>query len=196
MTRYATKKLCQNLDSYFRIILRISQPDISPGQVTNLAMHDDFVPGGKELDSQHAWKQVPTVRETGRKVQENTSRWHSHYLWRHDLEFQFLNQIPGFMTRLGLIGYKNRLHTRIQKQQSGEFLLPGQDINLVVKTGIWFQKLESKNSWVIFCTSYVITQVNTSFWGNSSHLWTIFSQFWCTFCALYILWSGQNQANF
>ena len=64
----------------------------------------------------------------------------------------------------------------------GEFLLPSQEINLVVKSGIYSQKLESKTfelfSHVVRDNSgrYVILVY------FSSHSRAIFSHFWCTIC--------------
>ena len=66
----------------------------------------------------------------------------------------------------------------------GEFLLPGQYISLVVKSGIFSQKLESKNFWSIFMP-HVNAQVDTSFWCNFSHFLGIFSHFLCVFCTFY-----------
>ena len=53
----------------------------------------------------------------------------------------------------------------------GEVLLPNQDISLVVKSGICFQKFLS-----YFWASHVITQVDTSFWTLFSHFWESFGK--------------------
>ena len=56
--------------------------------------------------------------------------------------------------------------------KNGKFLLPGQNTGLVVKSGICFQKLESKTFWTL-----VINQVDTSFWCNFLHFSTIIGRF-------------------
>ena len=118
---------------------------------------------------QEKWAQnVSASRDTINCVQKtckhNTNSKNDITIFR----FQYFSQISDFGTRLsswpsnkslpsgylfsgvylkfaGLKTSKNSTHCIY-----GEFLLPGQGISLVVKTGICSQKLESKNSWTIF----------------------------------------------
>ena len=69
------------------------------------------------------------------------------------------------------------------------FVTDEENVYCPVSIPAWLWKLEfaSKNwnpkALELFCTPHVITLVDTSFGCNFSHLLTIFSHFWCIFCA-------------
>ena len=147
-----------------------------------LTIFGDFLSGGKKLRGfqpghkidKNTCQKCEKRSESAKKYVKMTAK---RFLWRQtrkkghrDFWIPIFVQNSRFHNQAGTL---TRRHLGIFIARSG--YQPGcENWNLLPKIGI--QILLS-----YFCMSHVITQVDTSFWGNFSHFWAIFSHFYTHF---------------